>query len=129
MNPQRNPVGWFEIYVQDIDRAKNFYQSVFQVTLQALPTPAPDLEMWAFPGLGCENQPGCTGAICKMKDKDSGTGGTIVYFSCQDCAEQEARIVPSGGSIHFAKMSIGEYGHISLVKDPDGNMIGLHSMH
>ncbi len=128
MNTPRNPVGWFEIYVQDIERAKNFYETVFQATLQALPTPDPELEMWAFPGLGCEDLPGCTGAICKMKDKDSGAGGTIIYFVCHDCSEQEARIVPAGGSIHFGKTPIGEYGHIALVRDPDGNMIGLHSM-
>ena len=24
-----NPVGWFEIYVQDINRAKAFYEAVF----------------------------------------------------------------------------------------------------
>lgn len=25
-----NPVGWFEIYVQDMERAKKFYETVFQ---------------------------------------------------------------------------------------------------
>lgn len=29
-----NPVGWFEIYVQDMDRAKRFYELVFQVKLE-----------------------------------------------------------------------------------------------
>ena len=24
-----NPVGWFEIYVEDMDRAKAFYEAVF----------------------------------------------------------------------------------------------------
>lgn len=28
-----NPVGWFEIYVKDMDRARKFYESVFQVSL------------------------------------------------------------------------------------------------
>lgn len=129
MNTSRNPVAWFEIYVQDMDRAKSFYQSVFQVTLEALPTPAPDLEMWAFPGLGCEDQPGCTGAICKMKDKDSGNGGTIIYFSCEDCGAVASRVAPNGGRIQLEKMSIGDYGFIALFVDPDGNVIGLHSMH
>ena len=41
-----NPVGWFEIYVQDAERARTFYEAVLQVTLQRLPVP--DLEMWAF---------------------------------------------------------------------------------
>ncbi len=125
---QRNPVGWFEIYVQDMERAKAFYQTVFQITLQPLPSPDPDLEMWVFPGMGCENQPGCSGALCKMKDKDSGTGGTLVYFSSEDCTTETTRAAANGGRIHFEKMSIGEYGHIALIYDTEGNMIGLHSM-
>jgi predicted enzyme related to lactoylglutathione lyase len=128
MNTPRNPVGWFEIYVQDMDRAKSFYESVFQIQLGALPSPDPDLEMWVFPGMGCESQPGCTGALCRMKDKESGTGGTIVYFSCADCGETQARALDAGGKIQLPKMSIGEYGFISLVYDTEGNMIGLHSM-
>lgn len=128
MNTKRNPVGWFEIYVQNMERAKTFYQSILQITLEELPTPDPDFEMWVFPGMGCENQHGCSGALCKMKDKDSGIGGTIVYFSCEDCGETEVRATDVGGKIHLSKMSIGEYGHISLIVDPDGNMIGLHSM-
>ena len=31
---ERNPVGWFEIYVQDITRARRFYEAVFQCTLE-----------------------------------------------------------------------------------------------
>jgi len=128
MNSQRNPVGWFEIYVQDMERARAFYQSVFQVELELLPSPDPDLEMWVFPGMGCEDLAGCNGALCKMKDKDSGTGGTIVYFSCEDCGVNASRALESGGEIHLPKMAIGNYGFISLVHDTEGNIIGLHSM-
>lgn len=32
----RNPVGWFEIYVQDMDRAKKFYEEVLRVELMKL---------------------------------------------------------------------------------------------
>ena len=126
--PPRNPVGWFEIYVQDMARAKAFYENVFQVALERLPNPDPDLEMWVFPGMGAMDLPGCNGALCKMKDKDPGTGGTLVYFSCDDCAEQAARARTAGGRVHLEKMSIGPYGHIALVVDSEGNMIGLHSM-
>ena len=31
-----NPVRWFEIYVQDMERAKKFYETVFQTRLQCL---------------------------------------------------------------------------------------------
>ena len=42
MSTNRNPVGWFEIYVQDMERAKAFYQNTFQVTLEQLPSKVPD---------------------------------------------------------------------------------------
>ena len=123
MNTNHNPVGWFEIYVQDINRAKAFYENTFQVKLNRLESP--DVELWAFP-----MQPqasGSPGAIVKMTGKSSGIGGTIVYFSCADCSVEEDRARKSGGQIQRAKFSIGEYGFISLVLDPDGNIIGLHS--
>ena len=123
MNTNHNPVGWFEIYVQDINRAKAFYENTFQVKLNRLESP--DVELWAFP-----MQPqasGSPGAIVKMTGKSSGIGGTIVYFSCADCSVEEDRACKSGGQIQRAKFSIGEYGFISLVLDPDGNIIGLHS--
>jgi hypothetical protein len=34
-----NPVVWFKIYVQDLSRAKYFYESVFQVKLEQLNNP------------------------------------------------------------------------------------------
>src|SRR5512143_3696294 len=62
---QSNPVAWFEIYVQDMDRAKRFYESVFQVTLQQLNSPFPGAEFWAFPA--DMNSYGACGALVKME--------------------------------------------------------------
>jgi hypothetical protein len=124
MSQKRNPVGWFEIYVQDMARAKAFYEKTFQVELQRLESP--DLELWAFP-MQFE-QPGCAGALVRMPGKDSGVGGTIIYFSCADCAVEAARAAENGGKVQKPKTSIGQYGFIALVYDPDGNMVGLHSM-
>ncbi|HEX5056603.1 MAG TPA: VOC family protein, partial [Gammaproteobacteria bacterium] len=56
------------------------------------------------------------------------TNGVLVYFGCEDCAVEESRVGKAGGSIKRPKMSIGQYGFISLVFDTEGNMIGLHSM-
>jgi predicted enzyme related to lactoylglutathione lyase len=125
MNTSRNVVGWFELYVQDMERSKAFYQKTFQIALERLESPG--LELWAFP-MGMD-APGCPGALVKMPGKDSGVGGTIVYFSCADCAVEAARAGQNGGTIQKEKMSIGQYGFIALVLDTEGNMIGLHSMH
>lgn len=45
----RNPVGWFEIYGQDMHRATKFYEAVLGVELMKLESPDPALEMLAFP--------------------------------------------------------------------------------
>ncbi len=119
-----NPVGWFEIYVQDMERAKHFYQSVFQVTLDKLK--GPDMEMWSFP-MDMSHY-GAGGALVKMEGVPSGGNSILVYLACEDCAVEEGRVVAAGGRVHRNKMSIGEYGFISLVFDSEGNMIGLHSM-
>lgn len=127
MNSKRNPVGWFEIYVSDMPRAKNFYEAVFAVKLENLPAPDEDLDMWMFPGH--PERPGANGTNAKMKGAGpGGNPGTIVYFSCEDCAVEESRVARAGGKVAKSKMAIGEYGFISLVQDTEENMIGLHSM-
>jgi uncharacterized protein len=117
-----NPIGWFEIYVQDMNRAKEFYETVFEGTLEKLPS---DLDMWAFPM--DMTTTGCAGALIHMPGCMSGGGGTLIYFSCEDCAVEQARAQANGGTVFKEKFAIGEYGFISLVTDTEGNMIGLHS--
>ena len=119
-----NPVRWFEIYVQDMDRARRFYETVLGVKLERLETG--DFEYWAFPG--AMGQPGTAGALAKLEGVPSGGNSTLVYFGCEDCAVEGARVVPAGGRIHRDKTSIGQYGAIVLACDTEGNLIGLHSM-
>ncbi len=121
---QSNPVRWFEIYVQDMSRAKSFYESVFQLQLEKLDTPQP--EIWAFPMK--VDKVGTGGALVKMAGCPSGGNSTLVYFACADCVVEAARVLKSGGRIKQEKMSIGQYGFIALVYDTEGNMFGLHSM-
>lgn len=118
-----NPVGWFEIYVQDTERARRFYETVLDTHLEQLPTP--DLEMWAFPM--SPDAPGCSGTLVKARGVPSG-GSTLVYFQCDDCAVEGGRVRDAGGTVHRDKMSIGQYGFVVLAVDTEGNMFGLHSM-
>lgn len=119
-----NPIVWFEIYVQDMERAKKFYQTVLQVSLSKLSSG--DLEMWAFPGDPAKN--GTTGALVRMPGMPSGGNSTIVYFGSEDCAIEGARVAGAGGRIMKDKFSIGQYGFIVLGFDTEGNVFGLHSM-
>ncbi len=118
-----NPVHWFEIYVNNIDRARRFYQALLEVELTRLPADA--LPMWAFPQN--PRQGGSSGALVQTDAMPAGGNSTVVYFSCTDCAKPAGRVAQLGGELVKAKFSIGAFGHIALVKDPDGNLIGLHS--
>jgi uncharacterized protein len=63
-----------------------------------------------------------------MEGFPSGGNSTLIYFSCDDCAVEESRVEAAGGRVQKPKMSIGEFGFISLAIDSEGNMFGLHSM-
>jgi hypothetical protein len=119
-----NPVGWFEIYVQDMARAKKFYEAMLQTKLEKLNSENP--ELWSFPG--STTTYGAPGALVKMAGVPSGGNSTLVYFSCADCAVEAKRAVAAGGRIDKEKFAIGQYGFIALVFDTEGNLFGLHSM-
>ncbi|MCP9836994.1 VOC family protein [Cyanobium sp. N.Huapi 1H5] len=118
-----NPVIWFELYVDDMARARAFYETVFQLTLEPLPDAG--MEYLTFPM--DDGKVGAGGALAKMEGMAPGSGGTLIYFHCDDCAVEESRVAGAGGTVIKPKMSIGAYGFMSLVLDTEGNTIGLHS--
>ena len=122
---EKNPICWFEIYVQDMARAKKFYETMLGIELEELNSIG--VELWGFP-MNNETA-GCSGALAKMEGVDPGGNATLVYFSCEDCAIEEQRVEAAGGKIHRAKFSIGQFGFISLISDTEGNMVGLHSLY
>ena len=121
-----NPVVWFEIYVDDIDRAKKFYETVLGLTMDDMSDPTnSDIKMCSFPMQ--MDKPNASGALVKMEGFKAGGSGTIVYFSTEDCTREETRVEGAGGKVFKNKTAIGEYGFISLCVDTEGNMFGLHS--
>ena len=122
-----NPVVWFEIYVNDLQRAKTFYESVFETELKDLPTPEGNdaMQMLSFPMQ--MNAEGAAGALVKMKGFEASGSGTIIYFGSDNCSHEESRVEKAGGKIIRPKQSLGEYGFMVLASDTEGNMFGVHS--
>ena len=122
-----NPVIWFEIYVNDLNRARSFYEKVFRTELTTIGDPAnEDLKMLAFPS-DMETRGKAAGAIVHTDGMPAGGNSTIVYFYSEDCSVEEKRVKDAGGEVLRSKMSIGEFGFVSIIKDTEGNMIGIHS--
>ena len=120
-----NPVRWFEIYVQDMARARAFYETVLGVKLQKLEV-GDGLEMWSFPE--ATGQTGSSGALVKADGVPSGGNSTLVYFGSDDCSVEAARVAAAGGRVEREKFSIGPYGFVALAYDSEGNMFGVHSL-
>ncbi len=122
----KNPIGFFEIFVDDIERAKKFYESVFGVSLKKMDDPTDStVDMWSFPA--DFSQYGAGGALVRRDNSPTGGNSIIVYFSSEDCAVEESKIASAGGKVMQSKFSIGEYGFCVIVVDTEGNTIGLHS--
>lgn len=118
-----NPVGWFDIHVADIDRAKKFYETVFNITFVDLPIEWGKQSFFPF---NPEN-PNISGALVEKKDMHPSANNTVVYFETEDCTAEEQRIEQAGGKLVQPKTNIGEFGFVSIFIDSEGNTIGLHS--
>ena len=118
-----NPVGWFDIHVSNLDRAKKFYETVFNIQLADLPLEWGNQALFPFD----QESPNISGALVEKKGFKSNENNTVVYFATEDCVTEENRIEKAGGKIVRPKMSIGEFGFVSIFIDSEGNTIGLHS--
>ncbi len=135
MERKTNVVTWFEIYVDDINRARKFYETVLNVSMMEMPAPGDgqcsegdmqDFKMVTFPWI--ENSPNASGALVQMKDMKAGGNSTVVYFTCDDCQVEQDRVEAAGGKILQPKFAIGEHGFCAWCIDTEGNYFGLHSM-
>ena len=124
MSILKNPIGWFEIYVEDLERSKYFYETVFERSLVPMPTDG-SFEALVFSGEVTGS--GAMGAIICHPMRKPSRDGTLIYFSCEDCDRQIERAKNHGGAVYKEKHNIGDAGYIAIIGDTEGNAIGLHS--
>jgi len=121
---KKDAVNWFELYVSDFDRAKRFYDTALQISLQE--SQMEGCRMGVFP---CDHMNGVGGAITELDGVSPGQGGTLVYLNVEGDLDGVLKRIPSaGGSVLKPRTAIGEHGFIAIVKDSEGNGVGLHSM-
>ena len=123
----KNPVGWFEIPVENMDRAIKFYESIFEIKLSR--NKLGSLDMAWFPMK--EKAEGAAGSLVASKPhyKPSSTEGVLIYFTTPsgDLDLDLKNVEKAGGKILRTKTQIGEYGFMALFIDSEGNRIALHS--
>lgn len=117
-------VGWFEIPVNNIDRAKTFYETVFNVEIKVVDFGG--MLMGWFPDRG--EVPGAQGTLIKQESYIPSQEGTLVYFISEDVQNELNRVEVAGGKIYQPKTQISpEHGYMGVFIDCEGNRIALHS--
>ncbi len=120
-----NPVGWFDIYVNNMERAVLFYETMLELKLEPIEDATGQMQLMGFPFE--TDTYGTGGALCKTSEAKPGAGGTTIYFMVDDCAIQQERVIQAGGTVIKPKFSIGKFGWILFCQDTEGNIIGFNS--
>lgn len=120
MTNTKNAINWFEIPVTDMDRAVRFYERVLATSLKR--------EVFGgqphaiFPAA----EPGVAGALVNSKELTPSVAGARIYLDAPQLDACLARVAAAGGAVVMPKTDIGEPGFIAIVKDTEGNAVGLH---
>jgi hypothetical protein len=120
---RRNPVGYFEIPVVDLDRAIGFYTAVFGLRLERQTIDGYDMAL--FPR--SDDAPGASGALARGDVYIPSKTGAIVYFTVDDIDAALKGAEAEGGSVLYPKTAIGMAGFVAEIEDSEGNRIALHS--
>lgn len=124
----KNAISWFEIPSVDLDRAANFYETIFGV--QLIPVDLVQIKMRMFPiddpltGIG--------GAVVYAKGfyEPSSTAGPLIYLNANPDVQQVLdKVEAAGGKIIVPKTHISDdKGYMAVLMDTEGNRIALHSI-
>lgn len=122
---EHNMVGWFEIPVTDMNRAKVFYESVFKIKIEVVDFGGTLMGWFPF----VENKIGCSGSLIKNENySPSKDKGVVIYFSSVDINDELGRIETAGGTVLQGRTLISEdIGYMAVFLDTEGNRIALHS--
>ncbi len=126
MESVKDAVSWFEIPVTDFDRAKTFYQAIFEYEMPVMDMAG--IQMGILPH--DRDAGGIGGAICSGEGySPAGSQGPKVYLNCgNDLNTVLGRVEAAGGKPVFPKTEIGPgMGHFAFFSDSEGNVVGLYS--
>lgn len=125
---QKNPIGWIEIPVMDIDRAEKFYADYFGFEFERQPEKKDDHIMSWFP-----MDMGSYGSACALMlapDIKPSKDGPLIYFTAPKRTIEESlkKAESMGVSILLPKTDTGGHGFVAEIEDSEGNRIAIHSV-
>ena len=117
----KNIGSYFEIPVNDLDRAMKFYSEVFGCDFIKEVIHGNEMAMFPFNG----KNSGITGALAKGEIYLPSTTGTLIYLNTASIDETLQKIKTLGGELLFPKSAAGDYGYVAEFKDCEGNRVAL----
>lgn len=126
METSKNAIAWFEIPVIDFERAKTFYEKIFDFEMPEMDMPG--IRMGILPHNREEG--GVGGAICFGDGYlPAGASGPKMYLDGgNDLNTVLHRVPDAGGQVVFPKTEIGpDMGQFAFFTDSEGNVVGLYS--
>ena len=114
-------INWFEIPVSNMDRAAKFYGE-----LVGRPPRLESFQDVPHALLG-DGTSGVSGALVKDPNNKPSPDGNLVYLGSPDIEAAIARVKHLGAEVLVQKTDIGEHGFIAVLRDSEGNRIGLHT--
>jgi hypothetical protein len=124
---KNNAISWFEIGVNDLERATRFYQHIFSCIL--VPMDTEQIKMRLFPITDMQN--GVGGALVDSGGfhKPSITEGPLIYLNGDpDLQLILDKVTDAGGTVMVPKTPISDaFGFMAVFIDTEGNRVGLHS--
>jgi predicted enzyme related to lactoylglutathione lyase len=121
----KHVITWFDLPTTDFNRAVQFYSTILDSPVRV--DDSMGTKLGFFP---MEGREGVGGDIVPPSDDfKPSLGGTRVYLNCdRKLDEVLGRVKTAGGEIVQSKTHIGDPGFIAMIRDTEGNTIGLHSM-
>jgi len=118
----KNAIDWFEIFVADLERAKRFYELTLGIELKR--DEYAKVPGVIFPGAG----EGVSGGLVQDPKRTPGPGGSLVYLNATGKLDAcLGRVASAGGTVVMPTTDIGNRGFIAVMRDTEGNLVGLHS--
>ncbi len=122
MPSHANPVTWFEIPVEDMSRARTFYEAILAVEITEAEM-GPKRMGWFPMEMGAV---GSAGTLVKADGYTPSLDGSLVYLHV-DAIDPTLELIDSnGGKTLMPRMEIGEHGFIAHFEDTEGNRVALH---
>jgi hypothetical protein len=116
----KNAVNWFEIPTTDLDRAARFYEATLGIKLRREIFGGVPHAIFTAP------DPAVGGALIFDEKRRPGAEGSLVYLDAPDLDGALSRVAGAGGAVVLPKLDIGPPGFIAIVRDTEGNHVGLH---